>query len=392
MALVDYASSEESEEETGPQPVIKAKNPPSKHGFQKIVDSSNPNKIRLNLANEKPTESKDDVQDERPTKKPKIEGKGLTSFNALLPAPKRPAATNEQVRRGLGRGVNLKTGATPGFTREPIQASVVEETQTEAPGTDALPATSPPETSKDTETTVTPVEHSESAVQIPTKKATMFKPLSVSRKPQKKKPPLPQNGEAQKPGNSSQQDAKITTPSPKVSLFSSHNDSTDQQIKGSAETSPAHYQPMLYQASHKDAVPPGETPSSEYDNFADRQLAQDSIQSPSNQDGSLDAIATSLNLTAAQKRQLLGRNASKSSSTQAIKVTNFNIDTEYASNEALRQAGETIEHQAVRPIQGGGKHSLKQLVSSAVGQKDALEEKFAEGTRNRKEGANKYGW
>ena len=149
---------------------------------------------------------------------------------------------------------------------------------------------------------------------------------------------------------------------------------------------------MFYGTLAPDPNPTTTGQVSEQSEYAVPQSIPTTTQISPDQDQSLAAIATSLNLTPAQKRQLLGRNASKTSSTQAIKVTNFNTDEEYASNEALRQAGETVQHQAVRPIQGGGKHSLKQLVSSAVGQQEALEEKFAEGSRNRKEGAGRYGW
>jgi len=87
-------------------------------------------------------------------------------------------------------------------------------------------------------------------------------------------------------------------------------------------------------------------------------------------------------------RQLFGRNSNNHAE---ISVQNFNLDSEYASNEALRQAGDTFQHRAVKAI-APGKHSLQQLVNNARTQKDAIEDSWAEGRRNRGEGGSKYGW
>ena len=46
----------------------------------------------------------------------------------------------------------------------------------------------------------------------------------------------------------------------------------------------------------------------------------------------------------------------------------------------------------VKSVMGGGKHSLQQLVNLVSNQKDALEEGFAMGRRNKKEAGAKYGW
>ena len=105
---------------------------------------------------------------------------------------------------------------------------------------------------------------------------------------------------------------------------------------------------------------------------------------------SLDNIADDLNLTAAQRRELFGRGGV---STQGVKrVINFNMDKEYQHNEELRAAGEEVIHNPVRAIQGGGKHSLRQLVQNVQNQREALEDSFAKGKTNRKEASSKYGW
>ena len=103
---------------------------------------------------------------------------------------------------------------------------------------------------------------------------------------------------------------------------------------------------------------------------------------------SLDSIASDLNLSDSAKRQLLGR---QRGNTSIINVVNFNTDQEYAANEILRQAGEQVQHNPVRSI-APGEHSLKQLVNAVSNQKDALEEQFASGRRNKKEAGSKYGW
>ena len=54
------------------------------------------------------------------------------------------------------------------------------------------------------------------------------------------------------------------------------------------------------------------------------------------------------------------------------------MDSEYAANEQLRQAGEVVEHRAVKSI-APGKHSLQQLVNNARSQQENLEDKWAAG-------------
>ena len=75
----------------------------------------------------------------------------------------------------------------------------------------------------------------------------------------------------------------------------------------------------------------------------------------------------------------------------SMNIAHFNMDAEYASNEHLRQAGEVVEHRAVKAI-APGKHSLQQLVNNARSQQDAMEDKWADGRREKGEGGAKYGW
>lgn len=108
------------------------------------------------------------------------------------------------------------------------------------------------------------------------------------------------------------------------------------------------------------------------------------------QDESLGNIADDLNLSAAARRELFGRGGD--SGLSAKKVINFNMDQEYRHNEELRASGEEQVHNPVKGIQGGGKHSLRQLVQNVQGQREALEESFAKGKGSRKEAGNRYGW
>jgi hypothetical protein len=100
----------------------------------------------------------------------------------------------------------------------------------------------------------------------------------------------------------------------------------------------------------------------------------------------LSSVASELQLDEATRRQLFGRQ-----SDEQIKLVNFNTDQEYTANEELRASGDTVLHNPLRAIQPG-KHSLRQLLDAATSQKDALEESWATGKRNKKEAGNKYGW
>ncbi|KAL2047255.1 hypothetical protein N7G274_001274 [Stereocaulon virgatum] len=387
MPLVDYSSEDSDSVQTPIQTESTKSNPnPIKPAFQKVVDRSNPYKIRINLP--EPSEAEEPDEPGLPTKRAKIGSGGLGGFNALLPAPKRAAATNggrlaSGVKRaGLGSGVNLKTGAAPGFSREPVPRAdtageddeeTVQGRETQAAEVDQDTIQRVP-LSEEVLSFSKPVEDPK-----PTGKTTMFKPLSVARKPQKKKTtPKDSTG-----GIKTQSDEHVQepNPTPKVSLFSTgetYNTSNPES------TSPKTYQPMFYSTNNPTTAPPPEETSYPQD-FSTSTSTTTTTNNPNPQ--SLTTIATDLHLTASQKRQLLGRHPHQ----PPITIINFNTDAEYAANEILRQAGETIQHNPVRAI-APGKHSLKQLVNAASNQKDALEESFASGRRNKKEAGSKYGW
>ncbi|KAI9782374.1 MAG: hypothetical protein M1839_005247 [Geoglossum umbratile] len=361
MGLVDYSDSEHSDSDTATAPAPKPTTAPptsSKPIFKKVVDRSNPGKILVNLPRTA-EQSEESAADGPPAKRARVGGGGgaFSGFNALLPAPKR---TGQAMGGGLGRGVSLKTGATPGFSREEAADSLedIEDGQNNSALPPPLkPALETPQT--DPKPAPKPVGPS-----------TMFKPLSVSRKLKKKNPPTNSATSTPQPSNS------LPPPKPKPSLFSLSPSSSEPLQP--ASSSNEDYTPLLYNPT---TDPPDNTYPSEPPHTHN--------PSPPPQPQTLDLLADTLNLTPSQKRQLLGRRPPTSSA--PITLLTFNTDTEYASNNALRAAGETVQHNPVRAI-APGKHSLKQLVNAASNQKEALEEHFATGKRNKKEAGSRYGW
>ena len=388
MALVDYSGSEDSDEEPKSKdaPPAKVKPNPSKPVFQKLVDSSNPGKITVTLPDTKRQPGvNDDQGSELPAKKSRTGPSSFSGFNSFLPAPKRAvvsgAATNAG-GKGLASGVSLKTGANPGFSRD-VGAAPSDWDNEEVGAVRSLDDEENNINRLLEEPTATaPVKE---ITEPPKKKATIFKPLSVARKPRQRPTPdvdsaaITTNGVSKSIPQSSPQPAPLRT-----SLFSVGD--TSEISSDSSSAINRTYKPMLYQ----------ETPSLPM-SAASQQPSEPTItqapdRSQERQDDTLTSIASDLNLSKSAKRQLLGRKARQTGlSTSATTIVNFNTDAEYAANEAMRQSGETIQHNPVRAI-APGKHSLKQLVNAATNQHDALEEHFAAGKRNRSEAGAKYGW
>ncbi len=405
MALVDYSGSEsdsENEYKTPSSEPLKPKPTSNKPAFQKVVDRSNPHKIKVSLPEPaKATTEDEDVESGPPAKRAKIGSGGMSGFNSFLPAPKRTAAQNGgsgtgvMRRGGLSSGINLKTGATPAFSREPAPSvdekfggdeSADSGSMGESPALDAAPSSM--DKSPDVPTLEMGIE--------PKKKSTMFKPLSVVNKkvPKKRVPPA---DSLRAPDSTNKGFTQLPKESTKLSLFST-GDEPDEALNKSSATKET-YQPMVYQAE-KPTIMAAPNPYPEDLTTPQNHTAAVSTHSQDQPTQaypqSLDAIATDLNLSASAKRQLLGRHHNRNKShpsqpTTIPNIVNFNTDEEYTANELLRQAGETVQHNPVRGI-APGKHSLKQLVNAASNQKDALEEQFASGRRNKKEAGSKYGW
>jgi len=406
MGLVEYSESEGSDTEDGTKlaPTPKqASSSTSKPTFQKVVDRSNPHKIRVNLPEISRAEVDTHEVDggERSAKRSKTGGGGAFSgFNSFLPAPKRAPQTSQAgsktgqgPRRGLGSGVNLKTGPSPGFSREPQLEVLEEDTKGDAqpPSSEVGSQEQIPETNGHSEHDAMPPSEVPKQ-QIPPKGTPMmFKPLSVARKPQKKKAGL--TADPMSSAGNSAHAAKPAKTTPNVSLFSLSGDVTDTRPSISLNED---YKPLIYDTAQVDTKSPSPGPltdiAADEEISATPSLPYENTSAISSGAQSLDSIASDLNLSASAKRQLFGRQrASNPANASAINIVNFNTDEEYAANEALRAAGEQVQHNPVRAI-APGKHSLKQLVSAASNQKDALEEHFASGKRNKKEAGSRYGW
>ncbi|OJD34954.1 mitotic checkpoint protein prcc protein [Diplodia corticola] len=400
MGLVDYSDSEGSDNDTPPAPKpatasaatassATASSATSKPAFQKVVDRSNPGKIRVNLpsaAASGPADAQPSA-DEPPAKRARTAGGAFSGFNSFLPAPKKSggAGAGAAKNQGLRKGVSLKTSAAPGFSREPVEEVAQNDDSKQDDGDeDAYGPEAPADEPKPTE-----------EVKL-VGKPMMFKPLSVSNNAKKKKkavstlPPMPkapkpagQAASAPQAERAAAPTASAPKPKPKVSLFSISQEESSPVPSASG----GEYQPLLYTsqqtskveyADGSETTTPGQSAGQSVDRSAGPQ--------------SLETIASDLNLTEAQRRQLFGRQRGKGGhDLSAISVANFNTDQEYAHNEQLRAAGETVQHNPVRSI-APGKHSLKQLINNATTQKDALEEHFASGKRNKKEAGSKYGW
>jgi hypothetical protein len=396
MGLVDYSDSDASDVEE--KPVAKPATHPSKSAFQKVVDRSNPGKIKVSLPQ---AALKDDTKgDEPPTKRAKIGGGGLGGFNSFLPAPKRTGQSasatleggNAAKKSGLGAGVSLKTGAAPGFSREPEPeqdyTDNLDDKLDEQPSAGARAGLSLPEPVQDAG------QKSSEDVKL-VGKPLMFKPLSVARKPEKKKKAVPASAlAASADPNPAVPVAPQTDPQklqrPKVSLFSTGIESSSPVPALNTEYKPIIYQPEAEEAADDDLDSYPE-PSYEDHTPTTTQTVPPAVPTPPASQ-SLDDIAGDLNLSAAERRQLFGRQKGrKNGAPAATRVINFNTDQEYLHNEELRAAGEQVTHNPVRSI-APGKHSLKQLVNAAQSQKEALEESFAKGKSNRAEASSRYGW
>jgi hypothetical protein len=417
MNLLAGYSDSESDTEAPPAPKVVAKLT-AKPAFQKVVDRSNPGRIKVNLPGASQSRSeKDDIQDDAPpSKKPRLGGgSSFGGFNAMLPAPKKPnvnaisategsKAGSRGLGKGLASGINLKTGAEPAFKRESkVEAEEYDET--------GNPIKKEPMKREDFRAMLNlPTPKSEVKPEIPTQEAKVesgplqvpkpaaprFVPMSVG-KGKKKKPVAPRkiaslsetstaiSTSASTP-QSQQTPPEIKPRKPKVSLFSVSNE-TEPAPK---EASDGQYQPLLYGAEESGDVAMAE---GAYNMPPANQAAQYAPPSTGGHDpNDLTDVASGLNLSEAERRQLFGKKGRGGPNFSGAKIKDFNTDMEYAHNEKLRQQGETVQHNPLKSISGTGKNSLRSLVNVATTQKDALEDHFASGHRNKKEAGNRYGW
>ena len=370
MALVAYSDSEGSEDESTTAPVTSTKpamKGSDKPAFHRITNASEPRKIKVDLPSVKP-ESTQSEEQQPPAKRARTGG-AFSGFNSLLPAPKQPAKSAPKA------GVSLRTSSEAVFSRAP---------PTESSGwNEDEDWRDPAVNGNGTETSEVATTKEEPKL---VGKATKFKPLSVSnrKKPVKKAKPVEESKygadgmaleqqHGQNTNTSTAASQPLPAATPKRSLFSVTK--TEEPV-GSSSTF-EDYEPL----DDDDNINEPDT------SYQPLQPLQQPAPSSNPNSNSLQSLASDLNLTPAQQRQLFGRNAQN----QDINITHFNLESEYAANEQLRQAGEVVEHRAVKAI-APGKHSLQQLVNNARSQQDGLEDKWAAGRQARGEGGSKYGW
>ncbi|KAF2766129.1 hypothetical protein EJ03DRAFT_330409 [Teratosphaeria nubilosa] len=363
MALVAYSDSEGSDNEDPAQPAPSSAKP--------TITKSLPGKIKVELPSFRAEPGQEDGASQPPAKRARTSGT-FSGFNDLLPAPKR-AATQAS---GLKKGVSLKTSSEAAFSRVAPSASEAErtpnagESEYEEFGNRKAGTIGSVGTEKAVNT------DNDNAVKM-VGKATRFRPLSVAnnrKKAVKKKAATPSGTEPAEAGRSESDPAgqvqavapAASVAKPKRSLFSVQHE----------EVAPV-------EEAAEDAEVLVSEPTVQHLQPEPTQSPRHAQPSASN---SLDAVASDLNLSAADRRQLFGRKGGKGAN-----ITHFNLDREYRANEQLRQAGETIDHKAVKAI-APGKHSLQQLVNNARSNQEGIEDKWAEGRRARGEGGSKYGW
>ncbi|EXJ64607.1 hypothetical protein A1O7_00944 [Cladophialophora yegresii CBS 114405] len=384
MALVAYSDSEDSEDEKRqfqPKTDKPTTKPTATSTSNFTVSKANPRKIQVKL-HDVPTNGETDG--EPAPKRQRLGGGGgaFSGFNAMLPPPKRDSDTKTAAKPSTRKVFSLKTGAEPGFSREAdaeLRQLFAEQGRQDTKG------------GVDVDETIPSIPKSTSpTVSTTTQKASqgntfMFKPLSVARNHKKPKRKVEPSKSAITPAQDGSQ-----TPIPSEPAAS-----TSQNPKPVA----ALKKPSLFSMTDEPEASAQSQPDDEdeiievLDEPYERNSPFSPLEEPPNAPGasqpqSLDAIASDLNLSKADRRQLFGRRGPQGG---AVNVVNFNTDQEYAANEAFRASGEQVQHNPVRAI-APGKHSLKQLVNAATGQRDALEESFATGRKNKKEAGSKYGW
>ncbi|CCC10566.1 hypothetical protein SMACR_06491 [Sordaria macrospora] len=424
MGLVDYGSDSDSDSEPVQQPVAPTPAPAAasstttKKPFQKLIDrsGSGSGKIIVNLGSAGTGPEPNPAEDEPPAKRAKTAGPGasrFSSFGSFLPAPKKtaPAASTASISASTDNTsnrpkpvVNFKTGAEPAFSRtsnDDGDDGYGASESTSGSGFSSglnLPAPkkgpSLPEGQK-----------AEEDVKL-VGKPLMFKPLSVARKPQKKKTVAPKAPAVQSVGDK----ASTTTPGPsaqdpttpaqpaapkrkQVSLFSMEEEETTSTTAAATAVTGA-YEPLF-------TAPDPSASYEHHDNDVtgdyDSYTAPSYSSAPSNasHQQSLSSIADDLSLNKTARRELFGRqrggkNKDAFEIPEGAKVVNFNMEQEYEHNNALRASGEQV-YNPVRAI-APGKHSLRQMVNMAQSNVSALEDSWAQARNNRKDAAGKYGW
>lgn len=409
MGLVEYSDSDSDGESgpTSPPPSAAVSQPTKKQSFQKLVDKSNPGKIRVNLPSGA-ADSEDATASEGPAaKRLKTSGSRFSGFSSSLPPPK---ATKSNFPGGSGGkttsrvGVSLKTSGEAAFSRDTGVGRGHGASGTDEPGSFLNSTTATAAIAAPAQPSIPPGQKSEGEVKL-VGKPLMFKPLSVARNPSKKVGRLkaaalvtaPHRGASERPAYAGTSGLPAKEESPavpqvnkkKISLFSvvddAHSVVPHLEDSNSYEAEPCGHDQSTFP---EEDVLDDHASQDNYAGYSQPLVQRTGYPDPS----SLDSIADDLNLDPAARRELFGRGGAPSKAT-AKSVINFNLDQEYRHNEELRQSGalDQQQHNPLRAIKPG-KHSLQQLVNQVQSQRDALEENFAKNRATQKQSGAKYGF
>ena len=402
--LVGYSSSEDSEAEAG----ITSEGTPNV--AQPGVQTLNPLKSRIDLPPLPAIEQ--DQPEGPPAKRQRTDGaKTFGGLSSFLPAPKRSAGQTVAVAAAGGVSTERNKASRAPFSFKTSHEAAFERSEGTTASSAAADAALAKVLNKKKDRASPAAAHLQKieVSSAPVKKP-MLRPLSVEttrKKPKKKKAataaPEPSRAKEDLMDLDTQIDgtAEVKPTEPvkaKVSLFSTDN---IEHAKPASVTQSGDYRPMLLEDEEEDEE------EDEGDEGEDSEqlhtLTGDDaffVEPPAPAPSQTSAAPTDpqtlesiyVNLSESERRQLFGRKgAANISALGNVQVKNFNADAEYSANEALRALGEQQEVKAVRPI-NPGKHSLRQLVNVAVSQKDALEDSYARGASNKREGGSKYGW
>ncbi|KAK7970333.1 hypothetical protein PG988_009406 [Apiospora saccharicola] len=385
MALVDYSDSDsDSETVTKPTPPPATTTVPpqttttAKQPVQKVVDRSNPRKIVVSLPGaSKSDESKSTANngDEPPVKRARTGGGAFSGFASFLPPPKnagKAATIASSAARTAPRrpGVNLKTGAAPGFSRSTDQNDDGDGSTSQQQAQPTIPAGQKPA----------------DEVKL-VGKPMMFKPLSVSRRPVKKK-------------NSATAKSATTTTAAKAGLPSETQSQAESQLAPESAEPPQEKEEgiIIFHRAGRNRRCGAQHRRIRTHVHHPRGAGRDGLGSGlrSVRRTERRRLCVSLGLGGGDlipRGGLFGRAGAPdvSSAASSSRIIDFNTDKEYAHNEELRASGEQQTFNPVRAI-APGKHSLRQLVTQVHNQRDALEESFAKGKSNQREAGSRYGW
>ncbi|KAK2070325.1 hypothetical protein P8C59_004828 [Phyllachora maydis] len=432
MGLVDYSDSESEPEPSATKPVSDAPAPATqnrKGPASKLLNRSATGKILVNL----PGAAREPGPPDGPPAKRAKTGAGagagagagssrFSRFSSFLPPPKnagKPAAVASGSRSAAVPriGLHLKTSSEAAFSREPVIVDG-EDDHPWPPGSEPAGLRLPPPKTMPSGPSIPEGQRPEEEVKL-VGKPLIFRPLSVSRKPVRRKDKQGALAKANA-GLASAPESTQLAGSPgdsvkkkKVSLFAAGDDEGGTSVPvvaGGFATSVASYHPSDDPCSATAGTPGSDdigTYTSSYEALAQQVGADDANlpsalphphagQPPGGAQQSLSVIADDLKLSAQDRRDLFGRGGAPSvmaggGGPKGAKVISFDMAREYEANEALRAAGDQQLHNPVRSIQPG-KHSLRQMVSMAQENRGALEDSFASQRNNRNEAAGRYGW